>query len=304
VVFVFVGSFDLCFVDNSISPFPLAMPEGGDGAACSATLPNEGWQVPRSVALARQQAQEAVRNASASPPAGVADAPSPKPDTASPQCKGGEDSATAEPLRGEGGVAGREDAGGAHASPPIQLKAPCTVSTGVGSTREKGGASGGIVATRRLDLAPQGVNNPGEALVAICSLVSFPPMPGAPVYKLSEACLQELSGYVQRYPAPEQRGSSPLVREAGVAVAPGGGAANATAHRAATGLALASPAQPTAAPPKPATPVVARGWPALTTEIPAPAKVGAAIVTLHHREESHGAAARHQPERHGPAPKV
>jgi hypothetical protein len=34
VVFVFVGFIDLCFINNSISPLPLAMLEGGDGAAC------------------------------------------------------------------------------------------------------------------------------------------------------------------------------------------------------------------------------------------------------------------------------
>jgi hypothetical protein len=122
VVCVFVGSFDICFVDNSISPFPLAMPKGGDSAACPAASPDEGQWVPHPL-LCQGSAQEAVRHASTLPSAGVAEAPSPKSDTASPQCKGGEDSAVAEPLRGEGGVAGRDDAGGARASPPTQLKA-------------------------------------------------------------------------------------------------------------------------------------------------------------------------------------
>jgi hypothetical protein len=66
------------------------------------------------------------------------------------------------------------------------------------------------VATQRPGLAPQGVNNLREALAAICSLASFPPMPGAPAYKLWEARLQELSGYVQHYPTLERRVSSPL----------------------------------------------------------------------------------------------
>jgi hypothetical protein len=66
---------------------------------------------------------------------------------------------------------------------------------------------------------------------------------------------------MQRYPALERRVSSPLVRETGVAAAPGGGAANAVTHRVVTGLALASPAQPTTAPPLPPMPVVARGGP-------------------------------------------
>jgi hypothetical protein len=102
-VFVFISSFDLCFVDNSISPVPLAMPEGGYGAAYPAASPDEGRWVPCPVALARQRAQEAVRHASALPSVGVAEAPFPKPDAASPQCKVGENSTVAEPLRGEGG---------------------------------------------------------------------------------------------------------------------------------------------------------------------------------------------------------
>jgi hypothetical protein len=73
--------------------------------------------------------------------------------------------------------------------PPTQLKALCTVSAGAGSTREEGGANGGTVVTQRPGLAPKGVNNLGEALAAICSLASFPPMSGAPMYKLWEARL-------------------------------------------------------------------------------------------------------------------
>jgi hypothetical protein len=94
------------------------MPEEGDEAACPAASPDEGRWVPQPVALARQRAQEAVRHASALPSMAVAEALSPKPSAASPQRKGGEDSATAKPLRGEGGTTGREDAGGARASPP------------------------------------------------------------------------------------------------------------------------------------------------------------------------------------------
>jgi hypothetical protein len=45
---------------------------------------------------------------------------------------------------------------------------------------------------------------------------------------------------------------------------------------------------------RPTTPVVVLQRPALATEIPAPAKAGAAVVTLRHNEESHGTAARHQ----------
>jgi hypothetical protein len=85
------------------------------------------------------------------------------------------------------------------------------MSTDSSSTREEGGANIGTVMTRRPGLAPQGVNNVGEALATICSVTSFPPMLGAPAYKLWEARLHELSGYVQRYPATERSGPSPLI---------------------------------------------------------------------------------------------
>jgi hypothetical protein len=153
-IFVFVDSINLRFIDNSISLLPLAMPEGGDSAACPASLPDEGRWVPRSVALAWQRAQEAVRHASALPSVGIIEAPTPKVDAASPQRKGGEDSTAAEPLKGKGGGAGCEDARGARAPPLIQLRAPCAVGTDVGSIREKGGASGRTVATHRPGLAP------------------------------------------------------------------------------------------------------------------------------------------------------
>jgi hypothetical protein len=114
------------------------------------------------------------------------------------------------------------------------------------------------VVARHPGQALQGVNNLGEALAAICSLAYFPPMPGDLAYKLWEAHLQELSSYMQRYPAVERRGPSPLIREIGGAAAPGGGAANTTTHRGAAGLTLACPAQPTAALPQLATPIVVR----------------------------------------------
>jgi hypothetical protein len=75
--------------------------------------------MPRPVALARQRAQETVRHAPASPSVGVAAAPTPKLDAVSPQRKGGENSAAAEPLKGKGGAASREDAEGARALPLI-----------------------------------------------------------------------------------------------------------------------------------------------------------------------------------------
>jgi hypothetical protein len=48
---------------------------------------------------------------------------------------------------------------------------------------------------------------------------------------------------------------------------------------------------------------VVQGQPALTTQIPKPAKAGAVVVTPRHREESCSAAVHRQQERHGPAQK-
>jgi hypothetical protein len=215
------------------------MPEGGDGAACPAALPDEGRWMPWPVALARQWAQETVRHAPASPSVGVAEAPTPKLDAVSPQRNGGEDSAVAEPLKGKGGAVGREDAGGARALPLIQLRAPCAVGTSVGPTREKGGASGRTMATHRPYLAPQGVYNLGEALAAIFSLASFPPMLGFLHTSFGKhvfrSCLATCSAIPRRsgvFP--------PLIRETRVVAVPGSGAANTVTRRVVMGLAMGS----------------------------------------------------------------
>jgi hypothetical protein len=282
------------------------MPEGGDGAACPAALPDEGRWVPRPVALARQQAQEAVRHAPTSPSVGVTWAPTPKLDTISPQRKGGEDSTAPEPLKDKGGAAGREDAGGARALPVCHSSSSGLRALWAPASARQGKREGLVAEPWHRSPGPSslGCEQRWGRLGRHLSLASFPPMSGAPAYKLWETHLQELSGYVQRYPAPEQRVPSPLVRETELAAAPGGGAANTATRRAVMGLALASPAQPTAAPPRPATPVVARGRTALTTEIPAPAIMDAAVVTLPRGRESRDTVARCQPERHGPAPEV
>jgi hypothetical protein len=119
----------------------------------------------------------------------VAEAPPPKPDAALPSCKGGKDSTAAEPLKGEGGTAGHGDARGVGILPPTHLKALCAMSTCTDSIRVDGGANGGTAVACHLGLAPQGVNNLGEARAIICSLASFPPMSGALAYKLWEARL-------------------------------------------------------------------------------------------------------------------
>jgi hypothetical protein len=50
-------------------------------------------------------------------------------------CCGGAVSTVVEPLRGKGGIAGCEDAGGARALLLTQLKDLCAVSAGTSSTR-------------------------------------------------------------------------------------------------------------------------------------------------------------------------
>jgi hypothetical protein len=88
-----------------------------------------------------------------------------------------------DPLRGVGGATSDEDARAARVPPLTRPSALCAVSPCIGSLRVEGGANNGATASRRLDQVPRGVNNLGEALAAICSLTSFPPMPGAPAYK-------------------------------------------------------------------------------------------------------------------------
>jgi hypothetical protein len=73
----------------------------------------------------------------------------------------------------------------------------------------------------------------------------------------------------------------------------GGGAAHAAAREAMVGLTAACPGQPVAAPSRPGASVVMLGWPALVTEVHVPAKEGATVVTLLHREQSRGAAMHH-----------
>jgi hypothetical protein len=207
------------------------------------------------------------------------------------------------PLKGEGGTTGGRDARGAHAPPPT-FKASCAASPCTSSTRVEGGANGGTVVTRHSGLVPQGVSNLGEALATICSLVSFPPMPGALAYKPWEAHLQELSEYVQCCPIAVRHGSSPLIREIGAATAPDGGTTRIVAREVAAGLAMAFPVQPAAAPTWPTTSVVMLGRLALATEVPAPVMSGAMVITLCHLEERHGAAMHHQQERHKPTQRV
>jgi hypothetical protein len=129
-------------------------------------------------------------------------------------------------------------------------------------------------------------------------------MLGAPAYKPWEARLQELSEYVQRYPVAEWCDSSHLTREEGPVDAPSGGAARTAACKGTVGIATVCPAQPVVAPSQLTVSVVTLGRPALVTEVPAPAKAGAAVITLHRCEESRSAAVHRQQGRRPPAPEA
>jgi hypothetical protein len=52
--------------------------------------------------------------------------------------------------------------------------------------------------SHRSTRAPQGIHSLGEALIAICTLTSFPPAQGTPMYEAWEAGIKELTTYVQR----------------------------------------------------------------------------------------------------------
>jgi hypothetical protein len=155
--------------------------------SCQAASPDKERWVPRPIALASQHAQEVERHA---PPlvAGVEALP-PEPDAARPQGGGTEGTTAMEPLGGVGGTACEEDVGEVRVPLLTRPSVLCVVSPCVGSLRVEGGANGRATMPCRLDQVPRGVNNLGEALAAICSLASFPPMPGAPAYKPWEACL-------------------------------------------------------------------------------------------------------------------
>jgi hypothetical protein len=159
------------------------MPGGGDGAACQATSPDEERWVLHPVTLARQRTQETARHASALPLVAGTEAPPPEPNTAQFQGRGMEGTTTVESLGGVGGAASKEDAGGACILPLTWSSAPCAPSPWFGSQRMEGGADGGATVPHCLDQVPRGVNNLGEALAAICSLASFPPLPGALAYR-------------------------------------------------------------------------------------------------------------------------
>jgi hypothetical protein len=107
----------------------------------------------------------------------------------------GSEQATSIAWGGEGASPGE----GPRGLPPSpqrgvpQAKGPRAAPRKVGS-----GMNGGVLVSHRSVQAPQSIHNLGEALVAICTLTSFPPAQGTPSYKAWEARIKELTTYVQR----------------------------------------------------------------------------------------------------------
>jgi hypothetical protein len=59
--------------------------------------------------------------------------------------------------------------------------------------------NGGMPMSHRSAQAPQGIHNLGEALIVICTLTSFPPAQGTPMYEAWDAQIKELTVYIQRH---------------------------------------------------------------------------------------------------------
>jgi hypothetical protein len=82
--------------------------------------------------------------------------------------------------------------------PPPQLSIPHAEGPRASQREAGSGMNGGVLVPYRSAQAPRGINNLGEALIVICTLTSFPPTQGMPVYALWEARLRELTEYMQR----------------------------------------------------------------------------------------------------------
>jgi hypothetical protein len=58
--------------------------------------------------------------------------------------------------------------------------------------------NGGVPVSYHSAQAPQGICNLGEALIAICTLTTFPPAQGTLTNAVCEARIKELTTYLQR----------------------------------------------------------------------------------------------------------
>jgi hypothetical protein len=59
--------------------------------------------------------------------------------------------------------------------------------------------NGGVPVSHRFAQAPQGIHSLGDALIAICTLTSFPLAQGTPMYEAWESQIKELTVYVHRH---------------------------------------------------------------------------------------------------------
>jgi hypothetical protein len=141
--------------------------------------------------------------------------------------------------------------------------------------------NGSMPVSHRSAQAPRGIKNLGDALIAICTLTSFPPAQGTPAYALWEACLRELTKYLQRRTATAHSRSYSLAGTSATSVHLGGVVA-ATASRGEAEPVAACHAQPAAVAPAPAARAPAQ-----------PISIGSSS-SWHHCEERREVEAQHQ----------
>jgi hypothetical protein len=87
--------------------------------------------------------------------------------------------------------------------------------------------NGGVLVSDRSAHAPQGIHNLGEALIAICTLTSFPPAQGTPAYAAWEAQIKDLTAYVHLRTDTAHSRSRSVAKGAGAKTVHEGGAADA-----------------------------------------------------------------------------
>jgi hypothetical protein len=149
--------------------------------------------------------------------------------------------------------------------------------------------NGGVPVSHRSAQALSGIHNLGEDLIAICTLTSFPPAQGTPTYMACEACIKELTAYVQRLIDTAHSCSRSVAQVAGATTVHQGGAAAVTAHHDGVELAAIVRVQPRAIARQPVA-----GAPALAARAPTqPISVGL-LSSQHRREERPNAEAPRQ----------
>jgi hypothetical protein len=151
--------------------------------------------------------------------------------TAANESQGGAGGATG----GEGGrenvQLGASQQGMPPPPPPPQPRVPCAKGPRARQREVGSGMNGGAPMSHCSAQAPRGINNFGEALIAICTFTSFPLAQGMPAYVLWEARLRELTKYMQRRIAMTHSCSCSIAQGTGATTMHHGGVAAMTAHR-------------------------------------------------------------------------